>query len=286
MALHSYAAFVPVRWMAALLPRPVLHGLAVVMGSVAFAIMPRARRTIRQNLQRSVGHVRMRSVLRTFTNYARVMTDMAWMASASPRRLESIVRSSHGVDRLRETLAAGHGAIVVSAHVGNWELGGLLIAAAMPGRPMAAVALAAPGGRIVRFREDLRARFGIETIYLDSTAPFFIHAILKRNGIVFMLAERNYTPEGVQVPFLGEEVSFPSGPARVALATGAPILTAFCLLNPDGTTTAMIGPCAPSPGAADPVRDLTAQMAGSLEGIIRRTPEQWFNFFPPPPDDL
>jgi KDO2-lipid IV(A) lauroyltransferase len=121
-----------------------------------------------------------------------------------------------------------------------------------------------------------RERAGIGQIPSDAVRR--VYERLRANQWVAMLADQDARRAGVFVPFLGRPASTAIGPARIALATGAPIVAGFSWREPDGRHRLVVD--APleieAPEAADAALRLTAAHVRRLEQRIRERPEQWF----------
>ena len=179
---------------------------------------------------------------------------------------------------LTRLLAEGSGLVLVTAHLGNWELGGRLHRlASAAARPTSCVAAEADPGveRFLRGGES-PMRFVRRG---DPRAMLALVGALRRGEVVALQGDRALGTRGdVMVDFFGAPAAFPLGPFVLARAAGVPLLPAFCLLD--------AGPSLHGGGRASRSGSRRARRprrsAGgraSLEAAVRRAPEQWFNFF-------
>jgi lauroyl/myristoyl acyltransferase len=189
------------------------------------------------------------------------------------RRLVPGVATVQGAERVRDV--AG-GLVSLTAHVGNWELAGRLLAR-RASRPTHVVVAEeeAPGlerwvrrdGEGVRFVSRSRPTIAVELV-----------AALRRGEVVALQGDRGLGTRGdVAVPFFGRPAPFPLGPFVLARAAGVPIVPAFCLLAPDRRYTVTVLP--PLSVSAGEEEDVARSWVASLEDVVRRHPTQWFNFF-------
>jgi predicted LPLAT superfamily acyltransferase len=112
----------------------------------------------------------------------------------------------------------------------------------------------------------------------DPTTAVALVAALRRNEVVALQGDRALGTRGdVAVEFFGAPAAFPVGPFVLARAAGAPVVPAFCLLRPDRRYTIALAP--PIRVGADGEAAALGRWARVLEDAVRRTPEQWFNFF-------
>jgi lauroyl/myristoyl acyltransferase len=262
------------------LPRPVRAWLAERLAGVLMARFPAERAAVRRNLAR-VHPGREPAWLDAAAErvFARFGVCFADLLSLNRGPQSGLWRHVVGIDTqepTREALARGRGCVSVTAHLGNWELAGRLLAAL--GRPVHVVmapevdpavgALLArgrhPGVRFVRLTNPV---IGVELI-----------AALRRGDVVAFQLDRAVGGRGdAAVPFFGAPATFPLGPFVIAAAAGAPVVPAFCVLEPDGSYRLHVEPALPvargSEGGA-----LRAAVA-TLERYVRAHWDQWFNFY-------
>ena len=138
---------------------------------------------------------------------------------------------------------------------------------------------------VERERRRLHARCGVTEIRVDhSFVPTLsVLRALGENGIVAMQGDRDFDNTGIAVPFFGREAFFPRGPLRVAMASGAVVLPAFIVGQPDGRYRAIVEE--PLPIVADGDRDAALRTnlltyVERLERYVRQYPEQWYCFYP------
>jgi KDO2-lipid IV(A) lauroyltransferase len=182
------------------------------------------------------------------------------------------------------------GIVSITAHVGNWELAGRLLASRLARRTNVVVS---PGedpdlGRWVR-RDGEGMRFvprahpsvGIELL-----------AALRRGEVVALQADRAIGTGGdVWVPFFGPAAPFPLGPFLLARAAGVPVVPAFCVLDRGYRYAVRIA--APITVRRGEEEQAAREWVAILESVVREHPTQWFNFFdawnpfgaPPPSEE-
>jgi Kdo2-lipid IVA lauroyltransferase/acyltransferase len=190
------------------------------------------------------------------------------------RRREDVFASTVGIEHLEHARGQGRGAILMTGHFGNFELFGASLGGWNPVdfvvRP-----LSNPGMEAVVAR--LRHEAGVSSISADDGLRGVFRS-LRANRWVAMLADQDARRHGVFVPFLGRPASTPIGPARIALQTGAPIIMAFTVRQPDGRYAMVIEPplTLTDPDGPDAARRLTALHTARLEAWVRRHPAMWF----------
>jgi KDO2-lipid IV(A) lauroyltransferase len=103
-------------------------------------------------------------------------------------------------------------------------------------------------------------------------------SLLRKGGILCIIADENKRHGGVFVEFFGRNASTAPGPASLARRTGAAIVPTFIIRNPDDTQTIHIHKpifCAHSSDEQHDILDATAQFTKVIEQQIRQDPAQW-----------
>ena len=192
--------------------------------------------------------------------------------------------SIEGLERLDEAMAEGKGVILLTAHAGNFELGGILLRA----RNLKVHAVYKPDRfeAVERLREGMRAQGGVVGVPVDgvgfSTLPLV--KLLRGGALVGMQGDRDFSLNGVPAPFFGRSVPFPRGPWELAAMTGAPIVTSFFYTDDERRFHAHFGePIRVRGGRGERMAAIEAGIKAyvvELEALIRRHPSQWYCFYP------
>ena len=267
------------RW----LPLPVLNGINLFGNSLAVTFMRRTQDGIRENFRLALDASReeaARLTRRLFFEYGRATIDVWRMRSeAFIPRVTSLVQDACVLAGVR---AGGRGFLLVTGHVGNWEMGAVTLkahrlTAAVVGQPEL-------DPNVQEMRLKLRARLGVESIDIGSTmgTAFKVRASVDRGRAVALLVDRAYPEDRVFVPFFGRATPFLRSPALLARFCGCPILPGFFLRAADGSYFNVWGePLWPDVSLSpeeDAVRLMT-RVATDLEKVVRAHPTQWFNFY-------
>jgi len=189
-----------------------------------------------------------------------------------------------GLGHLDAAIADGKGVILLTAHAGNFELGGILLRS----RNLKVHAVYKPDHfkAVERLREGMRAQGGVVGIPVDgvgfSTLPLV--KLLREGALVGMQGDRDFSLNGVSVPFFGRNVPFPRGPWELAAMTGAPIITSFFYADEERRFHAHFGePIRIQGGRGERMASIEAGIqayVADLEALIRRHPSQWYCFYP------
>lgn len=186
---------------------------------------------LRRNLTRVVGpeHVTRELVQDSMRSYARYWVEAFRLPrlAGDPALDSKLSAGLEGRHHLDFALSQGKGAVLTLPHSGNWDMAGMWLVAHYGQFATVAERLRPEAlfNAFVEFRETL----GFEVVPLSGAAraPYArLKEVLEGGGIVCLLGERDFTRAGVPVSFFGEATTFPAGPAKLALDTGAPLLVA------------------------------------------------------------
>ncbi|MSM41005.1 MAG: acyltransferase [Geobacter sp.] len=270
-----------------LVPRWLFPPFALVTAAIIYLLAGAQRRGVRANLRVVTGRRGVEGLLlSTFYKYGRNWTDVMLMMRLKGEKLFSLIGRKSSSAPLDEALAAGTGAILISPHLGNWELGGLGLADL--GYKVNVLTFREPDEKVNELREKVRSERGIGFIYVDrhDTSPLaIIEAVnaLRRNEVVALLGERDGSSHTLEVEFFGRPARIPLGAAYLSLASGAPVIPVFVPLEGGRYATIMEEPIRFRGGHHDHAAVIRAgieQLVAVFEKYIRKYPDQWYNFFP------
>lgn len=192
----------------------------------------------------------------------------------SRERVQAAMAEQVGMAHLDAALAEGKGAILITGHVGNWEMSGAILG--MRGYLLGAVMQPQRNRFLREHLGTLRRRHGLEEI--PTTSPRGCFACLRRGGVLLLLIDHRHPVGGVRVPFFGRPAQSHTGAATLAMKTGAPVLLGYSYRLPDGRHRGVVSPPIPLVRTGDHERDVTentARFQAALEAAIRDCPEQW-----------
>jgi KDO2-lipid IV(A) lauroyltransferase len=175
-------------------------------------------------------------------------------------------------------LERGRGALLLSAHLGNWEVMGAGLAEM--GCPMTVLGARQRNPLVEDAFDRLREARSVRSITVGKSLRPIVEA-LRAGRCVATLADQDGGPDGFFMDFLGRSASVQSGVFRLAVRTGAPIVTGFSTREGEGLRGEMQDPVWTEP-ARDPAaveaeaRRLAAIYTGRVEAAIRRRPGQWW----------
>lgn len=262
------------------MPRQLRYSLADLGGSVAYGILPGRARRARTNYSafapgdRAAGSRLARGA---FRNYARTVLDFLVLE----KLLDELKRTPGAIslEPLYRVLADGHGAIVVTPHLGNWDLGAAAIATC--GHPVHAVTDPFGPPAVDDLVRASRERLGVGVIPVGPGSAREALRALRRNEVLLLACDIDKGGAGVSVRFLGRRVMLPAGPANLSLRTGARLIPGYMRRRADGRHESRLLEPIAAAGAGDSqarAAELTQAIATAFEVMIRAEPSQWFAF--------
>ena len=274
---------------AATLPETLSLGLATLAGHAVCLRPSERRRMLRRHLRRVLGPGASeaevhRLAARAMAAYARYWVDTFRVPSLSLEELE-LGLSFTGREHIEAGLATGRGVVLALPHLGGWELAGAYIA--RMGDPITVVVEQLEPPEAFRWFVDLRRSMGMTVVPADSSAGAAVARALKANQVVCLLSDRDLGGTGVPVDFFGERTTLPGGPATLALRSGAPLVPIAVYATWRGHEAVVRPPLDTARRGtfrADVAR-ITQDLAGELEALIRRAPDQWHLLQPNWPSD-
>ena len=262
------------------LPRLVARSSAAVAVRIFYALMPKLRKTAEINLRIAFpewSDAQRETVVRgMLRNLAWMAVEFARFPKYSKENIERIV-AIDGHENFLEGQRRGKGVLVLTGHIGAWELSSF--AHALYGYPLHYMARPLDNKRIDALVNGYRCLSGNKPIFKNESARVMLK-VLKEAGTIGILADQNTMPdEGVFVDFFGKTASTTSGIARVALHTDAAVVPGYAVWDKDsGKYRLRFEPVVELIRTGDTERDVfenTQKFTKVIEEIIRKYPEQW-----------
>jgi len=252
------------------------------LGWFAGAILRIRRRVVDENLARAFPEAsrvwRRRTAVRSYRHLGREAAATLILEGSDAPELRERVQVE-GLEHVRAPLSEGRGVVILSGHLGNWELGGAGVAAR--GIPLDVVVRRQSNPLFDERMRQTRERLGMRVVYrADATRS--VLRTLRSGGAVALVADQNVREGGIFVDFFGVPASTTRGPALLAGRTGAAVVLAVPLSEPGSRARYRLEfiPLEPEPGLDpdDSVRALTRTYVSALEAAIRGAPSQYFWF--------
>ncbi len=267
------------------MPLSFSYALAVFLSDCQYLLSKSDREAVRKNLKiilkvDQVPSDRVRDVFRYFGKY---LVDFFTLTQRVNKKFVKDAVEISGIEHLNDVLNKNKGGIIISAHLGNWEM-----AAAVLGLleyPVSMIALAHKDERVNAFFNQQREFFGSAVIQTNvAVRRCFEH--LKNNRLVALLVDRDFGYHGLKMNFLGRKSNIPKGAALFALKTRAPLIPVFFFRTADDKFRFIISkPIYPPLIEAESINDqavesFVKQYLPLIEEQICKNPCQWLMFQP------
>ena len=269
-------------WLTALmasLPLWLGYSLASLLSEVHFRLFPGRRHNALANLAvvlpRATRRDRLQVVRRMMRSYNCMLFEFFRLPHLTRRELMDSVEIE-GREHLEQAVARGRGVILASSHIGNWELGAVMLV--HWGYTLHAVA----GVQLTRWLtpavRETKTELAIHTISPEDGFRRLLRA-LEHNDLVALMVDGDIYSHGQPVEFFGRETPFPAGPGVLAQRTGALIICGYCDRIGRGRFRLVFEP-AIDPSRFESVQAINAAVAHTVERHIRDHIDQWCIFRP------
>ncbi len=212
----------------------------------------------------------------SYENLGRTSVEAALMESRTPAELIALFDRVDGWEHMEAAVRAGRGALLVTGHLGNWELGGSYIAAR--GVPVDAIARHMSNRVFERYLTRVRERFGVKVVF-DESAVRHTPRSVRANRVVGFLSDQGVLGlASTFVPFFSRLAKTPRGPAVFALRLQVPVVFTVAVRQPSGKYRLIVEPIEvvhSGDREADTIA-VVAHYTARLEHWVRQYPEQYF----------
>jgi lauroyl/myristoyl acyltransferase len=279
--MFNYLLYRLGQFVALILPLKMAYGFAVFVSDIHYLFANIDKAAVEDNLKaifpekdiRSIHYIRKRM----FRNFAKYLVDFFRFSLLDAEYIRKNIKIENKAF-LDEALAKGCGVITLTAHIGNWELGGVVIA--LLGYPFSAVALPHKDKKVNDFFNYQRQSKGIKVIPLGRAVRQCM-GILRKNEVLALVGDRDFTEKGILIDFFGKPAIFPEGAAAFAVKAKAVIIPGFMVRNSDDTFTLRFEKPLKnieSDNKKTEIKDLILHYKPIFEDYIRRYPDQWYMF--------
>lgn len=264
-----------------MLPRWVVIRIAALIGILANKLNHRQRERLIENYRHIWGQDTPKNVLnetarQAFKNLCVCYADLLRVPVMKKRTAFIGELDRKTIDRV---LAQSRGVILVTGHIGNWDLAGVFLSAL--GYPISAVVEPIPRGWTKTFNR-YRSACAMETIPIPERQR--INRAIESKRVLALVADRDLTGRGILCPAFDAHRYFPKGPAAYSLRYDVPIVIGYFVRQQKKNGPPYIG-VIEGPiefqvtGDMDnDIKNLTALIASQLNELIRRYPDQWLVF--------
>lgn len=273
----EYAAVIAVARLLRALPRGAAIEVGALMGALGWGLRIR-RGLVLANLAQALPAVSRRQhthiAARAARNFGRVVAEFVRFAGHDRTRLRELVEL-HGIEHLRPALERGHGAIVVTAHLGSWAL--YVTALASAGIPSALLVGKQHNPKVDDFILSIPGA-AVQFISKGPSSPRDVIRCLRDNRAVVMVADQHAGTRGEVAPFLGRDASTLPLPGALAARHGTPLFLMAGHRVTRGTHRVDIAPLdLPTGGDETALRhEITVRCNEALGEAILAHPDQYF----------
>jgi lauroyl/myristoyl acyltransferase len=273
-----YWGYLLARALARTLPLTMSYWIAERAGDIWYALSPRTRRNLDHNLSLvpnvpPPGGARARLKRRIVRNFARVVAEFLYFPRLDRSNLGKLV-DIESFTHLKQTMQ-GRPAILVTSHLGNWELAAATLA--LLGVDLSVVVYDHPDARVARLFRERREAKGLKVMSVRG-AMWEITGALRKTS-VGIVGDRDYSGQGKEAVLLGKRVTVPFAYGGLATAMRRPVIVGFCVRGPGGRYTLAL-----EEKVYDPDRDKRTpeEIVGACLAIfekgVEKYTEQWYFF--------
>jgi Kdo2-lipid IVA lauroyltransferase/acyltransferase len=281
--LRDFLEFAPVAATIKLLgtlPRPVARGIGIGISRLAYFLHPRFRRVGLRNLEIAFPGMplakRDRILLEEFDHLGRLLAEFCLFPRYTGENAAAVAVYD-GLENYDVASARGAGVLLLTAHLGGWEVGSFVHS--LHGRPLWVVIRELDNVYLNRLVDRYRTLHGNRTFGKQGFARGLLAAMHAGETVGVLMDTNTITTQGVFVPFFGVSACTASGLARVALHTGAAVVPAFTIWDEAlGKYRIRFEPELQLTRTGDDEADATSNTAlftRVIEDFVRRYPGQW-----------
>lgn len=262
-------------------PHKRIKSVGRVLGMLMYGIDVRHRRIVRRNLkfvysEWPAERVKKNSK-RIFQNLGITILEICQMICFSSDDILKKVKI-RGEEHLLNAMQNNKGVILITAHLGNWEIAPLFWPLYFK-TALTVVARQIQNKIINRWIHGLRTRFGSRIIYKDVALPEMTRTLRQGKVLAILIDQGTKSSLGVKIKFFNKFATTTPGAALLAMRCKSPVLPGFCTRNDDGLFTIRLEPPLVLKRTDDLSADLrtnTQIMTDAIETMVRKYPEQWF----------
>ncbi len=250
------------------------RGLGWVFGNVIRYHRRDAREALRRSLPELTGARRRKILAQMYAGQGMLVVEILRQAAYPGEEVAGRI-DVEGKEHLEGALARGKGVLVLTAHVGNWDLLGMI--ARRFGYPLTIIAKDIKNSALNAFIIETREKSGVRVVSARRSYRACLSALRKNELVGFVLDQNMIAAEGVFVDFFGRPACTTPGLAFMAAHSGAPVVPVFMIRRPSGGHVVKILPALDPPPDREEatLRRATQEYTRIIEEIIRRHPEQW-----------
>lgn len=268
------------RWIGSL-PTGFSYALSQTIADISYLFYRKAVENVKKNLSSLFPHKSNKELSQLtrqlFRNYSKYLVDYGRFTHLDKDSILKNIHNLEGIENFENAIAIDKGVILLTAHLGNWELGGFFLSTY--GLKINVLTLPDENPHIDTLRTGYRNNFNVQTITIGDSPLSILECVkaLSNKEVIAMLIDRyNGFQDSLEINFFGKPTCFPRGPLILSRLTSAPIVTAFVVRYKEGYKSIITPPLVLT--KEDEEFAVLQEIVRTLEKYIRLYPEQWYNF--------
>ncbi len=221
-------------------------------------------------------------IMKHFFRYGQVLMDRIFQGYHSTKQFST---QANGMENILQAMREKHGLIMLSAHLGGWDLAAALLSTNGFTDEIHVVEFRSEGLSFQKIKENIDPTH-VHSLNsrVNGDAIFEIHSALKNGGCLGLMGDRPLGDRFELLPFLGRLAPFDMTAFRLAAATRVPLLVTFGFKSGDGYNFFARAPKVYAFNDQEPREtqcyNWACEYAREVERMVRQYPDQWFNFYP------
>ncbi len=265
------------------IPLRYSYGIGCAIADIYYYISKKDRRSVLKNLgviyskNLPDANELKRDAKEVFRNFAKYLVDFFRFSKINQEYIKKFVKIE-GLENVDKALEKRKGVIILSAHIGNWELGAFVLSAI--GYPISAVVLTHSNKRINDFFTRQRTISRMKPIEIGISLRE-CYTTLKNNRLLGLLGDRDFSRNGINADFFGKVTPIPKGPSIFSHRIGSAIVPSFMIREKDDTFKLVFEePIFPNSfeDEAKAVQAMTMKYLPVVESYVKKYPTQWYVF--------
>ena len=267
---------------ALVLPVRFSYAMASIIAEAIYLISYKDRNAVIKNTKVVLGKAATDGEVRkiakgVFKNFAKYLVDFFRFSKIDENYIKRFIRIE-GLNHVDDSVKRGKGVILLSAHIGNWELGGFIMSILRP--PLTAIVLTHQNKKINDFFTKQR-KIGNQKPVEIGMGMRNCYDVLKNNGRLALLGDRDFSKTGIDIEFFGQKTIVPKGPAAFSVKLESAIVPCFMLREKDDTFRFVFEePIFPEVTGDEKgaLKRLAKKYLAVMEKYIKLYPNQWYMF--------
>ena len=250
-----------------------------LIASLFYYIIPIRKKTVLENLHNAFpdyNEKKIKSIaFGSYKSFAIALAEILYIPAMSREDIEKQV-DCNNLELIREKYEENNGVILLSAHFGNWEFMATSLAAQL-NIPISVVIKPQRNPYVTNWMNKARTKWNNEIVPLGISIRQ-TYQTLKDKKVVAMVADQRGPEESIKINFFGKDLTVLTGPAVLALKTGAPVLYGISVRQDDYSYKSVMTEISKEnlpESNEEKIKELSQRHMSYLEGYIRKYPEQW-----------